>query len=119
MESTLICKSIWIPCFKKLDGFKSFNLKNSNSLKDISQISINKNSIEKDIEFLEQNIEIEMKGDNDYKNGLKLLPNENDIVIKNSFLIAVINMDILSEFSIPTIFTTIVKKDSFIEPYGP
>lgn len=118
MESTMCSKSIWLPCFKKSDGIKSFDLKGSKSLEDISQIEITKNNIDKDIEYLEQNIQIEMKGDCEYQKGLKLLPNENDIIISNSFLISVINMDVLSEFSIPTVFTTLVKKDCFINPFG-
>ena len=118
IESTMFSKSIWVPCFKKTDGFKSFNLKESASLKDISQKEVKKNSMNKEIEYLEQNIAIEMKGDSEYMNGLKVLPNENDVVIKDSFMISIINMDILSETFIPTVFTTVIYKDSFMMPYG-
>ena len=93
MESTMYSKSIWLPCFKKSDGIKSYNIKESKILgEDIQDMEIKKNNVLKDFEYLEQNIQIEMKGYSDYKNGIKLSPNENDIIIKNSFLISVINI---------------------------
>ena len=108
-------RSLWLPSFSKSDLYFSDNLKNSHSLKDFfPNIQMTKNGLDKEFESIEQYLEIEMKHDkNDNNSGIKLLPTINDIVIHKSFLFSVINLDILSETSIPTIFTTVINNTVF------
>jgi len=113
----MVSRSLWLPCFKKSELFYSNNLKNSNTLNDIHQIEILKESQIQEFESIEQYIDIEMKYDNNYKNGIQLKPTINDIVIENSFLFSIINLDVLSETNIPTIFTTVVDKNTFIKDF--
>jgi len=110
-------RSIWIPCFKKSELYHSNNIKNSITLNDMQQIEIKKESQIQHLDSIEQLIDVEMKYDNNYNNGIKLKPTINDIVIENSFLLSIINLDILSETTIPTIFTTIINKNTFLKDF--
>ncbi len=117
IESTMSSRSIWIPCFKKSELYHSNNIKNSITLNDMQQIEIKKESQIQHLDSIEQLIDVEMKYDNNYNNGIKLKPTINDIVIENSFLLSIINLDILSETTIPTIFTTIINKNTFLKDF--
>lgn len=108
-------RSLWLPCFKKTDLYYSNNLKNSNSLSDIHQLEIIKENQVQEFHSIEQTIEIQLKYDRSYMNSLKIIPSINDVVIENSFLLSIINLDVLSETAIPTIFTTVVDKNSFLD----
>ena len=110
-------RSLWLPSFKKSDTFHSNNLKNSNSLNDIFQLEIRKDSQIYEFDSIEQYIEIELKYDKNYSSGLKIQPTINDIIVENSFMLSVINLDVLSETNIPTIFTTVIDKNSFLKKF--
>jgi len=110
-------RSIWVPSFRKSELFVSNDLKNTKSLSDLNKIEILKDSQVQDIESIEQYMEIELKYDKCYTNGLKLRPTINDIVINKSFLFSAINLDVLSEMNIPTIFTSIIEESSFIKDF--
>jgi hypothetical protein len=117
LESTVISRSLWLPCFRKSDLYYSNDIKNSNTLSDIHQLEILKDNQVQEFHSIEQSIEIELKYDRSYTNCLKIAPNINDIVIENSFLLSIINLDVLSETNIPTIFTTVINKSCFLNNF--
>lgn len=107
-------RRLWLPCFIKSDSFLSKDLKNSNTLSDIHQLEILKENQVQEFDSVEQFIEVELKCDRTFSNSLKISPTINDILIENSFLLSIINLDVLSETNIPTIFTTVVDKSCFL-----
>jgi len=107
-------RSLWLPCFRKSDLHYSNDLKNSNTLSDIHQMEILKENQVQKFESVEQFIEVELKYDKSFSNSLKISPSINDILIENSFLLSIINLDVLSETNIPTIFTTVIDKNCFL-----
>lgn len=118
IESTMNSRSLWLPCFRKSDFYFSNDLKNSNTLKDIHQLEILKENQVQEFKSIEQCLEIELKNDSCYSNSLKMSPTIDDFVIQNSFLLSIINLDVLSETNIPTVFTTVIDKSCFLSNYA-
>jgi hypothetical protein len=76
------------------------------------------NEIEKFfIENIDQYFKMSFKYNIDYDKNIQINYNQNeDIIIKENFLIAVINLDILADSSqISTVFLNIINKDSWKE----
>lgn len=109
-------RSIWLPCFKKTERFCSSELKNSPLLNEyeLNQVEILKDNQTNNLGFIDQYTELQLKYDPNYLSCLKIEPCINDIVIKNSFWMIVVNHD-LSENEIPLIFTTLIDKKSFVK----
>ena len=101
---------IYIPCF---------NLENKiscNELNCFKDIIIKKDDKEFKLNYIEENIKINFKVDPNNDINFKI-PNQesNDIIIKNNFLIGIVNIDVLSNLSIPSILLFYVTKDQWIE----
>lgn len=110
----MITRSIWLPCFKKTEYISSEQVKNSSSLKDLNQIQILRDDQPRDIGLIEQCIDIELKHDVNYKASMKISPSINDVIIKKSFWMIVINHD-LYDNNIPLIFSTVIDKKYFVK----
>lgn len=118
-------KSIYIPSFKiekeNCLEFKNNNENNENKnylIENMKNILIEnfENSEEKNQKFslnsIEQNYKMSFKFNKDYDKNLQINFNEeNDILIENKFLMAVINLDIMEDTRISTIFLDIVDKE--------
>ena len=101
---------IYIPCF---------NLESKilcNELNCFKDIIIKKDDKEFKLNYIEENIKINFKVDPNNDINFKI-PNQesNDIIIKNNFLIGIVNIDVLSNLSIPSILLFYVTKDQWIE----
>ena len=58
---------------------------------------------------------IVMKYDTEYKSSCKFSPSKTDYVIKKDFFMAVVNYDMLTEFSIPSIYFYLSNKKHWIK----
>lgn len=112
---------IWIPSFTqkhKIQISLDYNIDNKVG-NDISLIYDLKNThVEnsiynrKDIiTNIDQYYNSNLAFDNEYSSNPKLHPRENDIVLNDSFLLSLINIDSLENTSLSTVFLTIVEKE--------
>lgn len=63
---------------------------------------------------LEEYIKISFNHDPMFENSFKVTPESNDFIIKDDFLLAIINLDILTDLNIPTTFLQIISKKYWI-----
>jgi hypothetical protein len=82
--------------------------------KTVSDIAIKKDDIEYQIAGIEESMLFKFNHKSDYLTNPILTPSQTDIVIKEDFLIAVINYDILNEFNIPSLFVYSVQKNDWL-----
>lgn len=75
----------------------------------------NVDSEEYKISSLEEVLDCRFKYDNEYQKTFKIHPDDRDIVIDDTFLIAIINLDVCSDLNIPTVFLSLVTRDSWIK----
>ncbi len=113
-------KSIWIPSFlnKKNYNFYQSNNSDCNSLiKDLKNTSIEncENGDHKYINIINESYNSIFRYDVDYDKNPILNPSEDDIVINNTFLISVINLDVLADSHISTVFLSVIDKELWIE----
>jgi hypothetical protein len=101
---------LWIPCFS-IKEQKEFS-----EPKLMSDVIIKSKENEEEqfkIKYISEMVNLEMSSD---KNNLyHISPFKNDIIIKESFLFAIINLDILADLSIPSIYLTIVEKENWVK----
>ena len=83
-----------------------------------SDISVKKDDETYYIHKIKQSCEMTFFYDIDFNNNFntyfKIEPLQSDIVVKNDFLIAIINYDLLTEYNIPAVFLSIINKDKWI-----
>lgn len=122
----LKAKSIWIPSFS---GKQTFNLdinhssEEENNIEDYPLLNNIKNSLiensetgeNKNVRKILQSYNSIFRYDKEFKNNPILKPLENDIVIKDTFLISVINLDILADSQISTVFLSTIEKEYWIQ----
>jgi hypothetical protein len=65
------------------------------------------------ISMLNENIKMNFRHDESFITSFITSRNNDDILIKDTFLFAIINLDILSELHIPSIFTMIVEQNNW------
>ena len=83
-----------------------------NCFKDLKMIKNNKNF---KICNIEEDIKIKFNYDSNQELGFKInQPEKNDIIIKDNFLIAIVNIDILTNLSIPSILLFYITKENWI-----
>lgn len=114
-------KSIWIPSFsnKFENAFSlSSNQQDENEQnllfkEEIKNVVIENNETgeQKNIQNIKQAYNSIFKFDREYKNNPIVIPNENDIFIKDSFLISIINLDMMADSHISTVFLSVIDKD--------
>lgn len=118
-------KSIWVPSFigkqtLNLDINHSGEDENNNEnyplLHDIknSLIENSETGENKNVQKILQSYNSIFRYDKEFQNNPILNPMENDIVIKNTFLISVINLDILADSQISTVFLSVIDKEFWI-----
>ena len=84
-----------------------------NCFKDLKMIKNNKNF---KICNIEEDIKIKFNYDSNQELGFKInQPEKNDIIIKDNFLIAIVNIDILTNLSIPSILLFYITKENWIK----
>lgn len=118
-------KSIWIPCFSNsLEN--SFNISYNNQSESeqnlIFQEELKQTIIENDeateqknIKNIKQSFNTIFRFDSHYINNPNTKPKDKDILIKDSFLISIINLDILADSHISTVFLSKVDQDSWVK----
>ncbi len=117
-------KSIWIPSFSnKFENTFSLcsnkqdeNEQNLLFKDEIKKVVIENNETgeQKNIQNIKQAYNSIFRFDREYKNNPILKPNENDILIKDAFLISIINLDVLADSQISTVFLSFVEKDFWV-----
>ena len=84
-----------------------------NCFKDLKMIKDNK---EFKVCNIEEDIKIKFNYDSNQELGFKInQPEKNDIIIKDNFLIAIVNIDILTNLSIPSILLFYITKENWIK----
>ena len=118
-------KSIWIPSFTN-------NFENSFSIGSYKQDENEQNLLfkeeikntfiedketgeQKNIRNIKQAYNSIFRFDREYKNNPTVKPTEKDILIKDSFFISIINLDILADSHISTVFLSVVDKDCWVK----
>lgn len=76
---------------------------------------IKKENVQFKLSLLDEFKNFELKHDSNYKNGFNLKPEKEEILIKENFLMAIINFDVLSELNIPSIFIAKIEKSNWIK----
>lgn len=100
-------KYFWLPSFE-IDTHLS-----SSSLKCLSDIQITKNLEKTNITNVDEYLKIQFKGDDKMDVGFIVEPQEEDIVIKNSFLFAIANDGVCKNLNIPVISLMNITKDNW------
>ena len=96
-------------------NFSKENEENNNLIDEIKNISIEDSQKKKkfSIENINQCFDMAFKYNND--NDLQInYDEEKDILIKDKFLMAVINLDILADSQLSTVSLNIINKDSWV-----
>jgi hypothetical protein len=104
---------MWIPSFN-LNEQHTFDTPNVLSEVKISNI-VDEEAHEYFIKDIKQVTNISMNYDTNIASNFKISPGSTDIVLDDSFLIACINYDILSDINIPAVMISIITKDSWIK----
>ena len=102
-------KNIWIPCFqsKSYSSFHHPHLMHDVLIKNQDEICCK-------ISHLDEIININSNPDIDYNQSFLIFPNNDEIVIKKDFLMAFINLDVLSELNIPAVFVAVIEQNQWI-----
>ena len=102
-------RTIFLPSFKH-KGQSSF--KKPNLMSDVIIKKEDHPEMFYKISYIDEMINLEMNTGSSMP-GLNIQPIKSDIIIQDSFLLAIINLDILSEVNIPSIYLTVVEKEQF------
>ena len=78
-------------------------------------IEDDENAEQKNIRNIKQTYNSIFKFDEEYKNNPNVKPSQKDILIKDSFLISIINLDILADSHISPVFLSVVDKDFWVK----
>jgi hypothetical protein len=78
-------------------------------------IEDDENAEQKNIRNIKQTYNSIFKFDEEYKNNPIVKPSQKDILIKDSFLISIINLDILADSHISPVFLSVVDKDFWVK----
>ena len=100
----------------KIIYIPSFNIESKLFSKEINcfkDIQINKNGENYKLDAIEENIKIEYKSDPNREYGFTININEKENIIKDNFIISIVNYDILSNLSLPSIILYYITKDNW------
>lgn len=106
-EENNLNKIIYIP---------SFNIESKLFSKEINcfkDIQINKNGENYKLDAIEENIKIEYQSDPNREYGFTINTNEKENIIKDNFIISIVDYNILSNLSLPSIILYYITKDNW------
>lgn len=101
-------KVIYIPSFTLETNY------NSKNISCLNNVNISKNKKKYRLDNIEENIKVEYKIEEN-NSSFKISKEETDIIIKEDFLMSIVNYDILSNLSFPSFLLFKINKENWIK----